>query len=66
VVKKSLGIVLIEYSGKKREENLTAGPITMQTDPFLVRLYEQMPEPKYVIAMEACILHGACSMHLHQ
>jgi NADH:ubiquinone oxidoreductase subunit B-like Fe-S oxidoreductase len=41
----SLGIVLIEYS-EKRKENLTAGPITMQTDPYLVRLYEQMPEPK--------------------
>jgi NAD(P)H-quinone oxidoreductase subunit K len=26
--------------------------------PALVRLYEQMPEPKYVIAMGACTITG--------
>jgi NAD(P)H-quinone oxidoreductase subunit K len=30
----------------------------MKYAPVLVRLYEQMPEPKYVIAMGACTITG--------
>jgi NAD(P)H-quinone oxidoreductase subunit K len=37
---------------------ITAGTITMKMAPALVRLYEQMPEPKYVIAMGACTITG--------
>lgn len=37
---------------------ITAGTITMKYAPILVRLYEQMPEPKYVIAMGACTVTG--------
>lgn len=37
---------------------VTAGTITMKMAPALVRLYEQMPEPKYVIAMGACTITG--------
>ncbi|MFW6295780.1 MAG: NADH dehydrogenase subunit K [Halothece sp.] len=37
---------------------ITAGTITMKMAPTLVRLYEQMPEPKYVIAMGACTITG--------
>lgn len=37
---------------------ITAGTITMKYAPVLVRLYEQMPEPKYVIAMGACTITG--------
>lgn len=37
---------------------ITAGTITMKMAPALVRLYEQMPDPKYVIAMGACTITG--------
>lgn len=37
---------------------ITAGTITMKMAPALVRLYEQMPNPKYVIAMGACTITG--------
>lgn len=37
---------------------IVAGTITMKYAPILVRLYEQMPEPKYVIAMGACTITG--------
>jgi NAD(P)H-quinone oxidoreductase subunit K len=37
---------------------ITAGTITMKYAPNLVRLYEQMAEPKYVIAMGACTITG--------
>lgn len=37
---------------------ITAGTITMKYAPILVRLYEQMPEPKYVLAMGACTITG--------
>jgi NADH-quinone oxidoreductase B subunit len=37
---------------------ITAGTITHRMAPALVKLYEQMPEPKYVIAMGACAVSG--------
>jgi NAD(P)H-quinone oxidoreductase subunit K len=37
---------------------ITAGTITMKMAPAVVRLYEQMPDPKYVIAMGACTITG--------
>lgn len=37
---------------------ITAGTITMKMAPAMVRLYEQMPDPKYVIAMGACTITG--------
>jgi NADH-quinone oxidoreductase B subunit len=37
---------------------LTAGTITRKMAPALITLYEQLPEPKYVIAMGACTVTG--------
>lgn len=45
---------------------ITAGTVTMKMAPALVRLYEEMPEPKYVIAMGACTITGGMfSMDSH-
>ncbi len=37
---------------------IVAGTVTYKMAPRVIRLFEQMPEPKYVIAMGACVLGG--------
>ena len=37
---------------------IVAGTITKKMAPVLRRLYDQIPEPKYVIAMGACTITG--------
>lgn len=37
---------------------IVAGTITSKMAPVLRRLYDQIPEPKYVIAMGACAITG--------
>ena len=37
---------------------LCTGPVTMQTEERLKRIYDQMPEPKFVVAIGACACSG--------
>jgi NADH-quinone oxidoreductase subunit B len=37
---------------------ICAGTIVYKMAPVLKRLYDQMPDPKYVIAMGACTISG--------
>ncbi len=50
--------LLPRASPRQADLLITAGTITMKMAPALVRLYEQMPDPKYVIAMGACTITG--------
>jgi NAD(P)H-quinone oxidoreductase subunit K len=50
--------LLPRSSPRQADLIITAGTINMKMAPALVRLYEQMPEPKYVIAMGACTITG--------
>lgn len=48
------------FRGSPRQADLLicAGTITHKMAPVLLKLYQQMPEPKYVIAMGACTCGG--------
>jgi len=50
--------LLPRSSPRQADLIITAGTITMKMAPALVRLYDQMPDPKYVIAMGACTITG--------
>ncbi|MDX2273440.1 MAG: NADH dehydrogenase subunit K [Cyanobacteriota bacterium] len=50
--------LLPRSSPRQADLIITAGTVTMKMAPALVKLYQQMPEPKYVIAMGACTITG--------
>jgi NADH-quinone oxidoreductase subunit B len=45
-------------SPRQADLMLVSGTVTKKMIPTLVRLYNQMPEPKYVVAMGACASGG--------
>ena len=53
------------FRGSPRQADLLicAGTITHKMAPALLKLYRQMPEPKYVIAMGACACGGGMFAH---
>ena len=50
--------LLPRSSPRQADLIITAGTVTMKMAPALVKLYQQMPEPRYVIAMGACTITG--------
>ena len=52
------GSEVFRPSPRQADLIICAGTITHKMAPLLLRLYQQMPEPKYVIAMGACTCGG--------
>jgi len=50
----------IKLQGSPRHADvlICTGPVTRQARERLIRIYEQMPEPKFVIAVGSCALSG--------
>lgn len=50
--------VIFRTSPRHSDVMIVAGTVTKKMAPLLRRLYDQMPEPKYVIAMGVCATAG--------
>ena len=52
------GMEVMRPSPRQADVMIVSGTVTKKMIPTIVRLYNQMPEPKYVIAMGACACGG--------
>jgi len=50
--------ILFRASPRQSDVIIIAGTVTKKMLPVILTVYEQMPEPKYVIAMGACACSG--------
>ena len=52
------GMEVMRASPRQADLMIVSGTVTKKMVPQIVRLYNQMPEPKYVLAMGACASGG--------
>lgn len=52
------GAEVVRFSPRQADLMLVCGTITYKQAPILKRIYEQMPDPKWVVAVGACATSG--------
>jgi len=52
------GAEVVRFSPRQADLLIVAGTIVDKMGPVLKKIYDQMPEPKYVVAMGACATSG--------
>lgn len=50
--------IMFRATPRQADVMIVAGWVSVKIAPFIKRLYDQMPEPKYVIAMGGCACAG--------
>jgi NADH-quinone oxidoreductase subunit B len=52
------GSEVLRFSPRQSDLMIVSGRISLKMMPVLIKIYEQMPEPKWVISMGACASSG--------
>ena len=52
--------VVFRCSPRQADLLIVSGTVTKKMAPVLLETYNQMPNPKYVIAMGSCAINGGC------